>query len=366
MKKINAILSGGGTGGHIFPAIAIANAIKEQAKDSSILFVGAVGKMEMEKVPQAGYPIVGLWISGFQRKLSLQNLLLPFKIMVSFIKALYIIKTFKPHVVIGTGGYASWAIVKAANSLKIPTIIQEQNSYPGKSNLNLAKQSTKICVAYPNMEKFFPKEKIEITGNPVRQDIQQLQTITKQEACKAFNLNPNNKVVLVIGGSLGARTINLSITNLLNDLHTNNIQLIWQTGKNYFEEAKLVARNYNGFYVSDFIKQMNLAYAAADVIISRAGAISISEICVVQKPAILIPSPNVTDDHQTKNAVALADKKAALVIKDNEATTQLKTTLFNLLNNPELQQTLINNIKPFAYTNAAEHIAQIALKIARL
>jgi len=364
MKKIKAILSGGGTGGHIFPAIAIANAIKQLSPDSEILFVGAQGRMEMEKVPQAGYKIEGLWISGLQRNLSAQNLLLPFKIISSFLKARKIIKGFKPNVVIGTGGYASWAIMKAAHSLNIPTLIQEQNSFPGKSNLNLAKQAQKICVAYPGMDKFFSKEKVELTGNPVRQDIQQIDN-KKTEALKQFSLSSDLKTVLVIGGSLGARTINQSIQQLLPELQKQQVQLIWQTGKGYFTTAKEQSTNYPLVKVFEFIKEMDLAYAAADIVISRAGAISISEICVVGKPAILIPSPNVAEDHQTKNALALAEKQAAILVKDNEAMNQLKGNLFKLLSDTTLQNQIKQNIQSFALSNAAQKIAQIIFQISQ-
>lgn len=363
MKNYKVIVSGGGTGGHIFPAVAIANAIKEKFPNTEFLFVGAQGKMEMEKVPAAGYKIEGLWISGLQRRLTTDNLLLPFKIISSFFKARSIIKNFKPNIVIGTGGYASWAIMKAANSAGVPTLIQEQNSFPGKSNLDLAPKTHKICVAYDGMDRFFPKEKIMLTGNPVRQDIQNLNG-KRERGIETFNLNSSKKTVLVIGGSLGARTINESIELLLSELDKNNIQLVWQTGKGYFEKAKTAAQSYpENVKVYDFIKTMDLAYAAADIVISRAGAISISEICVTQKPSILIPSPNVAEDHQTKNAMALVNHHAALMVQDVEAKQELGKALFNLINDTELQNKLINNISKLALPNAAETIAGIAISI---
>jgi UDP-N-acetylglucosamine--N-acetylmuramyl-(pentapeptide) pyrophosphoryl-undecaprenol N-acetylglucosamine transferase len=363
MKNYRVIVSGGGTGGHIFPAVAIANAIKEKFNSTEFLFVGAKGKMEMEKVPTAGYKIEGLWISGLQRKLTLDNLLLPLKIISSFFKARTIIKTFKPDIVIGTGGYASWAIMKAANSAGVPTLIQEQNSFPGKSNLDLATKAEKICVAYDGMDKFFPKEKIMLTGNPVRQDIQNLNG-KRERGLENFKLNANKKTVLVIGGSLGARTINESIEFLLPEINKNNIQLVWQTGKAYFEKAINASKPYNeNVKVFDFIKTMDLAYACADIVISRAGAISISEICLTHKPSILIPSPNVAEDHQTKNAMALVNHQAALMVKDAEAKIELGKVLFELINNTEQQYKLTVNLSKLAFPNAAETIAGIAISI---
>jgi UDP-N-acetylglucosamine--N-acetylmuramyl-(pentapeptide) pyrophosphoryl-undecaprenol N-acetylglucosamine transferase len=361
-KKI--IISGGGTGGHIFPAIAIANALRRKAPEISILFVGAKGRMEMEKVPAAGYEIIGLNISGIQRRLTLKNLLVPFKIWNSIRKAKKIIKEFKPDVVVGVGGYASGPVLRAASNKKIPTVIQEQNSYPGITNKILAKKVNKICVAYDNMDRFFPKEKIYLTGNPVRSDIQE-QSGKKATAFSFFDLSPDKKVLLVIGGSLGSRTINESIHSCLENLSNKNIQLIWQTGKAYFETAKDAIRKYEtaNFKVFDFINRMDLAYAACDVVVSRAGAIAVSEICVVNKPAILIPSPNVAEDHQTKNALALFNHKAVLLVKDVEARQQLCQEITELFENEEMQNKLKSNLAGLGIKNADDNIAAVIFSL---
>ena len=363
-KKLKVILSGGGTGGHIFPALAIANEIKKMVPDAEFLFVGAEGRMEMEKVPAAGYKIVGLWISGLQRKLTLSNLSFPFKVILSVLKAKKIIKEFKPAIVIGTGGYASGPTLKAAASKGIPTLIQEQNSYPGITNKLLSKKANKICVAYEGMERFFPKEKIVFTGNPVRQDISDLSS-KRNEAISFFSLDPTKKTILIIGGSLGARTINESIGAGLEEFHKNNIQVIWQTGKGYIETARLQETNYLSTKVFDFITRMDLVYAAADCIISRAGASSVSEIQIIGKPCILVPSPNVAEDHQTKNAMALVNKNAALLVKDMDAKNTLVETSIALLKDEARQNELKNNIVKMAMPSAASVIAKEALKLAK-
>lgn len=361
-KKLKFIISGGGTGGHIFPAVAIANELKKMQPDAEFLFVGAKGRMEMEKVPAAGYKIVGLWISGLQRKLTLSNLSFPFKVISSLIKARKIINEFKPDAVIGTGGYASGPTLRAAASKGIPTVIQEQNSYPGITNKLLSKKVNKICVAYAGLERFFPLEKIVFTGNPVRQDIKSIEE-KRQEAISFFGLNENQKTILIIGGSLGARTINEAIGSGLKELSENNIQVIWQTGKSYIETARQQAQGLNTIKVFDFISRMDLAYAAADCIISRAGASSVSEIQIVGKPCILIPSPNVAEDHQTKNAMALVKTNAALLVKDTSAKNELIKKVIELINDNQLQEELKNNISKMAMPNAAEQIAKEILNL---
>jgi UDP-N-acetylglucosamine--N-acetylmuramyl-(pentapeptide) pyrophosphoryl-undecaprenol N-acetylglucosamine transferase len=313
----------------------------------------------MEKVPSAGYKIIGLRVVGIQRKLSFSNLLFPFKLMASLRKAKKIVENFHPDVVIGTGGYASGPALYAASKLKIPTLIQEQNSFAGITNKWLAKRVNRICVAYSGMEKFFPAEKIVLTGNPIRQDIHG--TVNKkQEALTHFKLDATKKTLLVIGGSLGARTINLSIGNGLSDFTENGIQLIWQTGKNYIENAKAQCKSYEskGIHAFDFISRMDLAYAAADVVISRAGASSVSELCVAEKPCILVPSPNVAEDHQTKNANALTQVKAAILVRDDEASDSLVNAAIKLVNNTSQQDDLRKNIAKLAIHNSAEKIAE--------
>lgn len=365
-NKIKVIISGGGTGGHIFPAIAIANNLKIKVADADILFVGAKGKMEMEKVPAAGYPIEGLWISGLQRRLTLKNISVPFKILSSLLKANTIIKRFKPDVVIGVGGYASWAVVKVATMKKIPALIQEQNSFPGKSNINLAKKVDKICVAFEGMDKYFPKPKVILTGNPVRQEMVDIKN-KKEEALKFFGLDPGKKVLFVFGGSLGARTVNESMHISLEQFVKNNIQVIWQTGKSYYGTATDAAKNISCINVKvfDFINRMDLAYAAADMIISRAGAISISELCIVGKPLILVPSPNVAEDHQTKNAMALVNSDAAILIKDVECRQVLgKTVLKNIIDVAGCE-TLKRNIIKLALPDAASAIVNEILTLAK-
>ncbi len=363
--NIRVILSGGGTGGHIFPAVAIANAIKAVAPQAEILFVGAKGRMEMEKVPAAGYPIEGLWISGLQRRLTADNLMFPFKVVSSLYKARKIIKTFKPDVVIGTGGYASGPTLRAASWAGIPTLIQEQNSFPGITNKMLASKADIICVAYHGMEKFFPASKIKLTGNPVRSDIE-FSNINKAETLAQFGLQEGKTTLLVVGGSLGARTINQSIEAGINTLAEAEIQLIWQTGKNFAPQASQAVAPHQdkGFITMPFIKEMDKAYAAADIVVSRAGAIAISELSITGKPSILVPSPNVAEDHQTKNAMALSTRNAAILVKDAEAAESLVNKITELAADAEEQLRLSNNISAMAIRNSAQQIAEYAFMLA--
>lgn len=365
MKPLKIILSGGGTGGHIFPAVAIANQIKKIVPHADILFVGAVGKMEMEKVPAAGYKIIGLNIVGFKRKICLSNFIFPFKLIVSLIKAKKIIKNFKPDVVVGTGGFASGPTLRAACNNKIPTLIQEQNSYAGITNKILSNKVNKICVAYHGMEKFFPKEKIILTGNPIRQDIQNFKA-KREEALKFFELDSRKKTLLIIGGSLGAKTINETIGLGLKKIADSGIQVLWQTGKNYYEKAKQQCKPYNniGIFSFDFITKMDLAYSVADCVVSRAGASSVSELCCVKIPSILVPSPNVAEDHQTKNAMALVNKNAAILIKDVNAQNELIDETIKLFTDIKKQEELKNNISQFAFLDSAEVIAKEVIKLA--
>ncbi len=363
-KPLRVIIAGGGTGGHVFPAIAIAKALKNKLLHARILFVGAKGKMEMTQVPAAGFHIIGLNIAGIQRRFTWKNLQLPFKLIDSMIRARNIIRRFQPDVVIGVGGYASGPLVRAAHKKGIPTLIQEQNSWPGLTNRILAKRATKICVAYEGMERYFPKEKLYLTGNPVRKDVVNL-TGKREAALKSFNLSPDKPVLFVTGGSLGARTINESISIHLPALLNQNIQLIWQTGRLYYESALQQTKNTEGVYVSAFIDRMDYAYAAADVVISRSGAIAVSEICAVQKPAILIPSPNVAEDHQTKNAMALVNQHAALLITDNEAREKLGETVTELIFNEDKKHRLQERMAGLSYRDAAEIIAGVALSIVK-
>ncbi|MCT4699832.1 undecaprenyldiphospho-muramoylpentapeptide beta-N-acetylglucosaminyltransferase [Tenacibaculum haliotis] len=352
-QSINVIISGGGTGGHIYPAIAIANEIKVRYPDANILFVGAKDKMEMEKVPQAGYDIKGLWISGIQRKITAKNLLFPVKLLSSLWNAHKIIRKFKPNVVIGTGGFASGPTLMVANKKGIPTVVQEQNSYPGITNKLLSKKAGKICVAYDNLERFFPKDKIIKTGNPVRQDL--LKIHAKINVGKEFfELDSSKKTILVLGGSLGARKINQLIEENLDFFKNQNIQLIWQCGKLYFEEYKKYNEVEN-VQVHQFLNRMDLAYAAADFIVSRAGASSVSELCIVGKPTVFIPSPNVAEDHQTKNAKSIVDKHGAILVKENELDT-FPIVIETLLKDKGKQQSLSENINELALPNATSDI----------
>jgi len=351
------IISGGGTGGHIFPAISIANKFKERYPASEILFVGAQGRMEMTRVPEAGYEIVGLWISGLQRKLTLSNLLFPIKLISSYFKAGKIVKSFKPNAVIGTGGYASGPMMLAATRNRIPALIQEQNSYAGLTNKQLASKAQRICVAYPEMEKYFPKEKIVFTGNPVRQTI--LDVIHKRDqAIMHFGLQSNKRTLLILGGSLGSRTLNDSIVAGIDKIIESQMQVIWQTGKIYFEEMRerLKEKDVRHIGVYGFIHDMDLAYAAADVVISRSGALAISELCLVRKPCILVPSPNVAEDHQTKNAMALVRENAAILIKDSEAKENLVSESLKLIFDVQRCKELSENIGKLAKPNATEDI----------
>jgi len=361
-KKV--IISGGGTGGHVFPAIAIANALKQKDSNIEILFVGAEGRMEMEKVPAAGYKIIGLPIRGYQRKISLKLISFFYKLLISLLKARSIINTFKPNVVVGVGGYASGPLLKIATQKNIPTVIQEQNSFAGITNKLLSQKVNKICVAFNDMDKFFPKEKIIITGNPVRQDIINVEN-KFEEAQQYFKLKNNNKTILVIGGSLGARTINQSINKWLNLIVINNLNLVWQTGKDYYETAKVSSGKLcnPNIKVFDFISRMDLAYSIADIVISRAGASTVSELCIVKKPAILVPSPNVAEDHQTKNAMALVNNNAAIMIKDQDAERILVEKAVELINNEDEKKLYIENIKKMAIYNSADLIADEIFKL---
>lgn len=361
MKKLKFIVSGGGTGGHIYPAIAIANELKSRFPDAEFLFVGAKDKMEMQKVPQAGYKIEGLWIAGLQRKLTVQNMMFPFKLMSSLWKSRQIINKFKPDVVIGTGGFASGPLLQVANSRNIPTVVQEQNSYPGITNKLLSKKANKICVAYENLERFFPKEKIVLTGNPVREDLLNIDA-KRNEAITHFNLDANKKTLLVLGGSLGARRINQLIEKEIYNIVSKDIQVIWQCGKFYINEYKHFSDGKN-VQVLDFIDRMDLVYAAADFVISRAGASSVSELCLVGKPTIFIPSPNVAEDHQTKNAKAIVDKNGAILLRENELEEKFETTFSNLIWDESLQKELSQNIKSLAKPNATKDIVEEIIKL---
>jgi UDP-N-acetylglucosamine--N-acetylmuramyl-(pentapeptide) pyrophosphoryl-undecaprenol N-acetylglucosamine transferase len=358
------IISGGGTGGHVFPAIAIADALKAAAPETVILFVGANGKIEMEKVPKAGYKIEGLNITGFQRKLSLKNLAFPFKLAVSMMKAVLIVRKFRPDIAVGVGGYASGPVLKIANTFGIPTVLQEQNSFAGVTNRILASKAKAVCVAYDGLERFFPKDKIIFTGNPVRKDILD-NKINAVQAKQSLGLDQNKKTVLIFGGSLGARTINEAVlANADVLLGLDNVNIIWQVGKMYFEEYKnCLLANRNDIKILPFIENMDVAYSAADIVVCRAGALTISELAILGKAAILIPSPNVAEDHQTVNAMSLVHKGAALLVKDTEAKEKLVTEIQGLLNDETQKSGLENNILYFARPQAAKQIAAEILKI---
>jgi len=359
-QSVNILISGGGTGGHFYPAIAIANEIKSRFPDANFLFVGASDKMEMEKVPQAGYEIIGLWISGIQRKLTAKNAVFPFKLIHSLWRARRIIRKFKPDVAIGTGGFASGPTLLMASRRGIPTLIQEQNSFPGITNKLLGRRVEKICVAYDQLERFFPGNKIIKTGNPVRQDLLIIDT-KFQEATDFFKLDKSKKTLLILGGSLGARRINQLIEANLSFFESKNIELIWQCGKLYFDEYKKYNDNKN-VQVYAFLNKMDLAYATADIVISRAGASSVSELCIVGKPVIFIPSPNVAEDHQTKNAKFVVDRNAAILIKENELDT-FSEVFESLLNDAGKQQSLSKNIKELALPNATSDIVDEVEKL---
>jgi len=347
------ILSGGGTGGHIYPAIAIANELKKRHPEAEFLFVGAKDRMEMEKVPKAGYKIEGLWITGLQRKLTVKNLMFPFKLISSLLKARKIVSRFKPDVVIGTGGFASGPLLKVASDRGIPCVLQEQNSYAGMTNKLLKDKVAKICVAYDGMEKFFPSGKIVKTGNPVRGVLVEM-NVDKNEAIDFFGLNPDKKTTLVLGGSLGARRINQLIEKELDFFRSMDLQLVWQCGKLYFEQYKKY--DSESVKVFDFLNKMDFAYSAADYIISRAGASSVSELCIVGKPTIFIPSPNVAEDHQAKNAEALVAENAALMLKEKDLDTEFEAVFSELHQSEEKQNELGNNIKKLALPDATKHI----------
>ncbi|QLE01809.1 undecaprenyldiphospho-muramoylpentapeptide beta-N-acetylglucosaminyltransferase [Galbibacter sp. BG1] len=353
MSNYKFILSGGGTGGHIYPAIAIANELKQRYPHAQFLFVGAQDRMEMEKVPQAGYEIKGLWISGIQRKLTLSNLMFPFKLISSIWKAKKIVKEFMPNVAIGTGGYASGPLLKAAAGKGVPCVLQEQNSFPGITNKWLAKSVEKIFVAYDRLERFFPADKIVKTGNPVRQDLLTIDDKT-EEAKTFFQLKQERKTLFVMGGSLGARRINQLVEKELNFFKENNVQIIWQCGKLYYDEYK--KHESETVKVKAFINDMKLAYAAADIIISRAGAISVSELAIVGKPVFFIPSPNVAEDHQTKNASAVAEKKAAILLKESQLEEKFENTFLSVFNSEKKQKALSENFKKLALPNATKNI----------
>ncbi len=361
MNKYRIILSGGGTGGHIYPAIAIANELKSRYPESEFLFVGAMDKMEMEKIPEAGYKIEGLWISGIQRKLALKNLVFPLKLIVSLLRSRKILKTFKPNVVIGTGGFASGPLLQVAASKKIPCLIQEQNSYPGITNKILSKKVNKICVAYDGLERFFPKDKIVKTGNPIRQDLLEIDNKTIK-AKDTFGLKHGKHTLLVLGGSLGARKINELIERELEFFQTHNVQVIWQCGKLYYQEYKIY-NNQEDVQVHPFLNNMDFAYAASDIIISRAGAGSVSELCVVGKPVIFIPSPNVAEDHQTKNAMAIVEKDAAMLINESDLEVDFENKFSQLVNSIERREELGSNIKKLALVNATKDIADEVEKL---
>ncbi len=366
MQLQKVIISGGGTGGHIFPAIAIADALKEANPSIDILFVGANGKMEMEKVPAAGYKIEGLTIAGLQRSLSIKNLVLPFKVLGAVAKASGIIRRFQPQVVIGVGGYASAAVVYAAGRKKIPVLIQEQNSFPGKTNKNLAKYAHRICVAYPDMERFFPKEKVVYTGNPVRKNIEH-NKFTREQGINHFEMDPSKKTILVVGGSQGALAINQGIKNGLGVFKDNDIQVIWQTGKPFFAEAKAAVEqgNYKNIMPLEFIEKMNFAYAAGDLVISRAGAMAISELSVCGKACIFVPLPSAAEDHQTKNAMSLVNRNAAMIIKNTEASEELKKIAVTTLKDETKLNQLAHNIQKFAAFDSAVVIAAEVLKLVK-
>ena len=364
--KLKIIISGGGTGGHIFPALSIANALKEEVPNCEILFIGAEDRMEMQRVPQAGYKIIGLPIRGFYRKQIWKNISVFWMIFKSLRTVKKVIKQFQPDVVVGVGGFASGPTLKAAEKLHIPTLLQEQNSYAGVTNKLLAKKANKICVAYPNMDKFFDAKKIILTGNPVRQDILEIKH-TKDEAKKTFNLDPNRPVALILGGSLGALSINTALMAIINQLRNSDTQYIWQTGKLYIDRVKECAKgkDISNLVITDFISDMSMAYAAADIIVSRAGASSISEFTLLGKPVILIPSPNVAEDHQTKNAMALVNKGAALIIKDADIKERIYSDIEQTLTNDTLKKSLSENIKTLALPNSASRIAKEIIALSK-
>jgi UDP-N-acetylglucosamine--N-acetylmuramyl-(pentapeptide) pyrophosphoryl-undecaprenol N-acetylglucosamine transferase len=358
-KKV--IIAGGGTGGHIFPAVAIANALKKQEPSLAILFVGAKGKMEMEKVPQAGYDIKGLDIAGFNRSSLIKNISLPFKIIKSFVQVSSIFKAFRPDAVVGVGGYSTFPVLRYAQSKHIPTFIHESNSFAGKSNILLGKKATKIFVSGEGMEKFFPKDRLMITGNPIRKSIEQI-NISREDGIRFFQLDPSKKTVLVTGGSLGAKNINEEITASIDQFEKNDLQLIWQAGKSFADKAKEAAKGKANVWTNDFITQMEYAFAAADVVVSRSGAMAVAELSVVKKPVIFVPFPFATEDHQTVNAKRLVDKNAAMIVTDQQVKEQLLPTIIALAKDENKQNELKKNIAAFAKKNADEVIAKQILR----
>jgi UDP-N-acetylglucosamine--N-acetylmuramyl-(pentapeptide) pyrophosphoryl-undecaprenol N-acetylglucosamine transferase len=362
--SIRIIIAGGGTGGHIFPAVAIGHALQRLSPGAELLFVGAEGKMEMEKVPQEGFKIVGLPIAGFNRSHLWKNVTLPFKLISSWMKARQILRDFKPNAVVGVGGYASFPVLNAAQGVRIPTLIQEQNSYAGKSNKILANKAAAVCVAYENMEQFFPKEKLQLTGNPVRAAIAHSK-VTREEGRAAFGVEGTNKVVLVVGGSLGAKSINEAIGAGMKDILAEGVTLIWQTGKPYFETAQQQASAFSSnVKVYDFIRHMDAAYAAADVVISRAGALAIAELCIAAKPVIFVPYPFAAEDHQTSNAMALVQHNAAELVRDADAKSDLIPKIKNLLHDEAAQTIMQSALQRLAIKDADERIAQKVIALA--
>ena len=361
-KPYRFIITGGGTGGHIYPAIAVARTIKDKHPDASILFVGAQGRMEMTKVPEAGFEIKGLWISGLQRRVTIDNLFFPLKVLVSLWSSIKLIKEFKPDVVLGFGGYASGPMMMAANMKNVPTIIQEQNSYAGIANKRLSKKASKVCVAYEGMDKYFRADKLVLTGNPVRKDLLTIDS-KKDQALEHFKLSKDKKTILVLGGSLGARTINDSIIEGIEKIAKCDVQLIWQTGHFYFDEMKKrLGESHANVKILAFIKEMDLAYAAADVVVSRSGALSISELCLAKRPVVLVPSPNVAEDHQTKNAMALVNKEAAIMITDKDARQELVDKVLELTKDAKKCKEMSYNISKLAMPNAANQIMKVAIQ----
>lgn len=363
---IKVIISGGGTGGHVFPAIAIATAIKAKEPDADILFVGAKGKIEMEKVPQAGFPIKGLWISGFHRKLTLRNLMFPVKLVNSLARAMGIVNKFKPQVAVGVGGFASGPVLKVAALLGVKTVLQEQNSYAGVTNKLLAQKADKICVAYEGMERYFPKEKLVLTGNPVRKELTNSKA-TLSEALKYFGLQEGKKTICVFGGSLGAKSINVALAAQAEEIKAHpEVQILWQVGKLYEETYKdCVTAQLPNVKIRTFVDRMDMAYQMADLIVCRAGALTISEICLMGKPAVLVPSPNVAEDHQTKNAMALVEKNAAVFLKDSASKEELFATALKVLKDEKLLKDLADNSLDMAHPDAADEIADEIIKLAK-
>jgi UDP-N-acetylglucosamine--N-acetylmuramyl-(pentapeptide) pyrophosphoryl-undecaprenol N-acetylglucosamine transferase len=361
-KEYKIIIAGGGTGGHIFPAVAIANALKKLNSNTEILFVGARGKMEMEKIPQAGYSIKGLDIAGFNRSSLIKNIGLPWKLVKSFLQVRDIFKDFKPDAVVGVGGYSSFPVLRYAQAKGIPSFIHESNSFAGKSNIMLGKKATKVFVATDDMQRFFPKHKIVVTGNPIRSDIAAVDKVSKKDALEHFGLQEGKTTVLAVGGSLGARSINEAIAKHMDAFEKNDLQLIWQTGKTDSQKWQEVAQGKSFLWVNEFITQMNMAYAAADIVISRAGAMAIAELCVVQKPVLFVPFPFAAEDHQTVNAQHLVEKGAALYIKDNEALDKVVPMIVELAKSKETQQALKENISKYAVLDADQQIASKILE----